>query len=63
MCLRSCQGLCKPLRWDGNLLCFDMSDSNTVHYGLALNFTRIHEGIRVENSLECVIEIDGDLKV
>lgn len=45
-----------PLRWDDNLLRFDMSDSNMVHYGLALNFIQIHKGIRVQNCLECVIE-------
>lgn len=56
MHLRSAQRLSKPLRWDGNLLCFDMSDINMVHYALALHFMQIHRGIRAESCFECVIE-------
>lgn len=56
MYLRSSQRLSKPLRWDSNLLCFDMSDIDMVHYALALNFIQIHMGIRAENCLECVTE-------
>ncbi len=50
------QRLCMPLRWDGNLLCFDTSDINMVHYAVTLHFVQIHKGIRKENSLECEIE-------
>lgn len=50
--IRSGQKLSNPLRRDGNLLCFDMSDINIVHYALVLNFIQMHKGITVENYLE-----------